>query len=478
MSPPTEERPPGNSALADRGAKPRGLRALAGRAAAALERRINDTDFMRESSAAVLEGPRYFAHWILWATLVFFAAALVWASLATVDEVTVGEGKVIPSSRVQVVQNLEGGIVSEILVQIGQVVQKDQALVRIDDTRFAASSREGQVKDQALLAKIARLTAEAGNSAFARPSQLEKENPKLLAEEKSLYLSRQRELQANLSVLRQQAEQRRQELAEKRSRELQLKQSHELVAKELAMTRPLALQGVVSDVEILRLERQANDLRGELDAARLALPRLESALREAQQKIEELTAHFQADARKELNLARAEQAALSAVNSALDDRVTRTMVRSPLAGIVKQVKVNTVGGVIQPGMDLVEIVPLEDTLLIEARVRPSDIAFLRPGQDAMVKLSAYDFSIYGGFPATLEHISADSLITEKSGEKAESYYQIRVRTKQNKPSGHAEKLTILPGMVATVDIRTGKKTVLHYLLKPIIKTKETALRER
>src|SRR5437899_2620467 len=196
-----------------------GVRALARRVANALRHSVDDTEFMRESSAAVMEGPRYFTHWILWLTLLFCALALGWAALATVDEFTVGEGKVIPSSQLQIVQNLEGGIVSEILVQVGQVVQKDQALMRIDDTRFTASSHEGQAKDHALLARIARLTAEAGNSAFVPPAQLEKENPKLMAEEKSLYATRQRELQANQSVLRQQAEQRRQELAEKRARQ-------------------------------------------------------------------------------------------------------------------------------------------------------------------------------------------------------------------------------------------------------------------
>jgi adhesin transport system membrane fusion protein len=455
-----------------------GLRNLARRAGNALRPSIDDTEFMRESSAAMMEGPRYFTHWILWLTLLFCALAIGWAALATVDEFTVGEGKVIPSSQVQVVQNLEGGIVSEILVRVGQVVQKDQALMRIDDTRFTASSREGLAKDHALLGRIARLTAEAGNTSFVPPAQLEKDDPKLMAEEKSLYSTRQRELQANQSVLRQQAEQRRHELAEKRAREAQLLESHGLIAKELALTRPMAQQGAVSEVDLLRLERQTNDLRGELDATRLALPRLESAYREVQQKMEELSAHFRADAMKELNLARAEQNALSAANTALDDRVTRTLVRAPLAGTVKQIKVNTVGGVVQPGMDLLEIVPLDDTLLIEARVRPADIAFLRPGQEAMVKLSAYDFSIYGGFPATLEHISADTLMPERPGDKQESFYQIRVRTRQSKPEGRAKPLAILPGMVATVDIKTGKKTVLHYLLKPIIKTKEMALRER
>jgi adhesin transport system membrane fusion protein len=440
--------------------------------------RAGDTEFMRESAAAVMEGPHRLSHYILWATVAFLVIGVIWASLAIVDEVTVAEGKVIPSSQVQIVQNLEGGIVSEILVKVGQVVQKDQAIMRIDDTRFTASSHEGRAKDQALIARICRLLAEANNTSFVAPAQLQKDNPQLLAEEKSLFESRQRELQANIAVLNRQAEQRRQEFTEKQSRETQVQQSYNLVAQELAMTRPLVPQGAASEVDVLRLERQANDLKGELTAARLAQPRLEAAYREVRQKIEEATAHFRADAMKDLNLARAEQTALSAANTALEDRVSRTLVRAPLDGIVKRIKVNTVGGVVQPGSDLLEIVPLDDTLLIEARVRPSDIAFLHPGQEAMVKLSAYDFSIYGGFPATLEHISADTIMPERPGEKQESYYQIRVRTRQNHPSGKAEAVTILPGMVATVDIKTGQKTILHYLMKPIIKTKETAFRER
>lgn len=454
------------------------LTELANRIVAALRPRPDDTAFMRERCAAAMEGPRYFTHWILWATLVFFVAALTWAALAKVDEVIVGEGKVIPTRRVQVVQNLEGGIVSEIMVRVGQVVQKDEPLLRIDDTRFASSYKEGKTKDAALIARIARLTAEANGMSFVAPPQLKQTDRSLLDQEESLFESRQRELQANLAVLRQQAEQHRQELAEKRSREAQLQLSYSLVAKELELTSPLVQKGAVSDVEVLRLERQANDMKGDLDATRLAMPRLDAAWREARQKIDELNARFRADAMKELNETRAEQAALSAANVALEDRVTRTIVRAPVRGMIKQIKLNTVGGVVQPGMDLLEIVPLDETLLIEARVQPSDIAFLRPGQDATVKLSAYDFSIYGGFPATVEDISADTLVPERPGEKPDSYYRILVRTKTNKPSGQREAVRIVPGMIATVDIQTGRRTVLHYLLKPVIKTKETALRER
>lgn len=473
MSQPAE-----HSGVAASSASRGSLAELANRVVTALRPRHDDTAFMRDRCAAVMEGPRYFTHWILWATLVFFIAALTWAALAKVDEVIVGEGKVIPTRRIQVVQNLDGGVVSEIMVRVGQVVQKDEPLMRIDDTRFASSYKEGNTKDHALIARIARLTAEANDMPFVAPPQLEQTDLALLDQEKSLFESRQRELQANVAVLKQQAEQHRQELAEKRSREVQLQHSYSLVAKELELTSPLAQKGAVSDVEVLRLERQANDMKGELDASRLAIPRLGAAWREARQKIDELTAHFRADAMKELNGTRAEQAALSAANVALEDRVTRTIVRAPVRGMIKQIKINTVGGVVQPGMDLLEIVPLDETLLIEARVQPSDIAFLHPGQDAMVKLSAYDFSIYGGFSATVEDISADTLVPERPNEKPESYYRVLVRTKTSKPSGQLEPVRIVPGMIATVDIQTGRRTVLHYLLKPVIKTKETALRER
>ncbi|WP_427306298.1 HlyD family type I secretion periplasmic adaptor subunit [Cupriavidus sp. H39] len=454
------------------------IRTGARRLAAALRPRADDTAFMDARDAAALSAPRWFSHWILWCAVSFVAIALAWAALARVDEVTVGEGKVIPSSQVQVVQNLEGGIVAQIMVRPGQVVSKDQPLMRIDDTRFTASYQEGRTKDDALVARITRLSAEAAGTEFAATMPGDVDSRRFVAEERSLFASRKQALEANLAVLRQQSEQRRQELAEKRSREQQLRQSHRLVAQELAMMRPMVAQGVVSDVDVLRLERQTNDLKGELDASRLAMPRLEAAYRESQQKLDEASTHFRAEAMRELNQAKAEQAALSATNTALQDRVDRTLVRAPLAGIVKQLKVNTVGGVVQPGMDLVEIVPLEDTLLVEARVRPADIAFLRPGQPAVVKLSAYDFSIYGGFAGTVEHISADTLTPERPGERPESYYLVRVRTRDNRPAGSAVQVPILPGMVATVDVLTGQKTVLHYLLKPIIKTRDMAFRER
>lgn len=240
------------------------------------------------------------------------------------------------------------------------------------------------------------------------------------------------------------------------------------------MTRPLVQQGVMSEVELLRLERQQSDLKGELEATRISIPRLEAALMEARNKVEGFIIKFRSDAMSEMSAARAEISPIGATGTALEDRLARTTVRSPMTGTVKRIKVTTIGGVIQPGMDLMEIVPLEDKLLIEARVKPSDIAFLRSGQEGTVKLTAYDFSIYGGVPAKLEYISADSI----TNDEGETFYIIRVRTKTNYLVQGDKRLPIMPGMLATVDIRTGKKSVLSYLLKPVIKTREGALHER
>jgi len=438
----------------------------------------DDIEFMRETSAAALLGPRVFSHLILWGTLLFVFVALIWAYFARLDEVTSGEGKVIPSSQVQVIQNLEGGILSELLVHEGEAVEKDQVLLKIDDTRFSSSYREGRSKYVALTAKAARLDAEVTQTEFVVPTELEKDAPDLVQNEKALYLSRKSDLETKVSILRQQADQKRQQLVELRSKQGQQGQSYDLVVKELNLSRPLVEQGVLSEVELLRLERQGAELKGDLDASRLAIPRLESLISEAEKKVEDLVATFRNEAQEELNKIKAELSGLTESNTALQDRFARTVVKSPVKGLVKQIKVTTIGGVIQPGMDLLEIVPTDDTLLVEARIRPKDIAFLRPGQEAVVKFTAYDYSIYGGLTGTLEHISADTIIDEHSQNK-DSYYLIRVRTQKRDYRGAENKpLTIIPGMTVTVDILTGQKSVLDYLLKPILKTREVALRER
>lgn len=427
---------------------------------------------MREYQYLLKENAHQPGHLILWITVLFVIIAGLWAHHSMLDEVTRGMGKVIPSHHVQVVQNLEGGIISEILVQEGDIVEHDQVLLRIDDTRFASSYREGQLKSSALQAKIARLSAEAEGKTFRLPKG--KARQELFRNEQALAASRQSELQANIDILNQQKEQKKREINEFKSKAQQLENSLALARKELNITEPLVKKGVMSEIELLRLQREVTHLRGELEAARLSIPRLQAAMKESDRKITELRINFRTTALAELNDIKAEVARVSESLRVDEHRVKRTAVRSPVKGTIKQIKVRTIGGVVQPGMDLVEIVPLDDSLLVEAQIRPSDIAFLHPGQKVMVKVTAYDFSIFGGLKASLEHISADTI----TNERGESFFLIRVRTDRNYLGTEKKPLPIIPGMTVSVDILTGKKSLLAYLLKPIKKAQELALRER
>lgn len=439
-------------------------------------RRTNpeDIEFMSDVSSATMESSPRTGHMLLLLSLLFFLCAGWWAYVTEIDEVTRGEGKVVPSSKIQVIQNLEGGIVREIQVSEGQIVDKGDILMKIDDTRFSSSFRETQLKYWELMARKARLEAEARGEPLVLPEKLLFEQPGLAANEQALFQSRANELQKSIDVLEQQVQQRRQELVERQAKQEQLEEAYSLSQQELTMSVPLMEQGVMSEVEILRLRRDASNLRGEMDANRLAMPRIRSSLQEARDKIEEERSRFRAEAARELSEVQAEFARTEESILALEDRVTRTSVRSPVRGKINQLMINTEGGVIQPGEDLAEIVPIDDTLLIEAKIRPADIAFLRPGQDAMIKFTAYDFSIYGGLPATLERISADTITNEED----ESFYLIYLRTDDNVISSSKGDLEIIPGMTTQVDIMTGKKTILDYLLKPILKAKNEALRER
>ncbi len=440
--------------------------------------RLKETDieFMSDTSAAMLQGIPLRYHLILISATLFLLLALIWANFATLDVVTVGQGKVIPSRNMQTVQNLEGGIVKEIKVQVGQVVEPNQVLMIIDDTRFVSSMKEGESQIYALKAKIIRLTAEAHQEEVSFPKDLEEQYPQFVKSEMNLHESRKKELDVKLNILQDELDQRKQELMGMEGKKDQVQRSLDLVRKELKLTRPLVKEGAVSEVELLRLERSVNDLAGELEQAELSIPKLAANLNGAKAKMDELNISFRTQALADLNDARAEYSKLVEGSKAAEDRVKRTIVRSPVRGTVNQVKVTTAGGIVQPGQDLVTIVPLDDKLLIEANVKPADIGFLRPGLKAKVKISAYDFSIYGGLDAEVEHISADTITDEKGN----PFYQIRVRTtkKNYLLDKQGKKLYIIPGMSATVDILTGQKTVLEYLLKPIIKAKSSAMRER
>ncbi len=431
-----------------------------------------DADFDANADWAIAEQTPKGARILVWLSVGAVLILLLWANFAVLDEVTRGEGKVIPSRQVQVLQSLDGGMVSEILVREGQTVKIGDLMLKVDPTRMVSSLRENRSQYLSLLAKGARLRALAEGSRFIPPSEVTEEAPEIAAQERALYESRKAELDATLGVARQQSSQRSQELISVRAKREQASQSFNLTARELEMTRPLAKSGAISDVELLRLERDVARYRGERDSANSDIPRLESAVAEAGRKIQEIELTFRNIARSELSETNAKLNALLEGSSALEDRVKQTEIRSPVNGTIKQLKVNTVGGVVQPGRDLVEVVPSDDALLLEARVLPRDIAFLHPGQKALVKFTAYDFATYGGLEATLEHISADTVLDEKGN----AFFLVRVRTLSS--SIGVQNFPIIPGMVAEVDILTGKKSVLAYLMRPILRAKAKALTER
>lgn len=433
-----------------------------------------DTEFMPEVDGTLLEDSPTLARITVWLVSLLLLTALVWAKFAVLEEVTMGEGKAIPSSKIQVIQNLEGGIVAEIFVREGQLVNKGDVLLRLDDTRFLSNRGESDADRMALTARLERLQAEAAGRPLEMPTEITLKAPQLVEDELALYNSRQDRLHSEQRTLNEQLRQKTQELAEFSSKQQQYRSSLGLIQQELNMSQPLVSSGAISEVEILRLRRSAVEMRGSLDATTLAIPRAQAGISEIKSKMEESELAFRSDAFKELNEVRTELQKITASSLAIEDRVSRTTVQSPVHGIIKQLKVNTIGGVVQPGSDLLEIVPLEDNLLIEAKVRPQDVAFLHPGQKAMVKFSAYDYTIYGGLKANLELISADT-ITDEEGN---SFYLIQVRTNKNHLGSDAHPLLIIPGMIATVDIITGEKSVLDYLLKPVLKARAEALRER
>lgn len=383
-----------------------------------------DDPFLEDTSIKTLRNPKKSTHLILWISAAFIIIGVVWANFTMVDEVTRGEGKVIPSSQVQVIQNLEGGIIEKIFVKEGEIVQKGQKLVKMDATRFQTTYDEERLKSLALKIKLERLTAEMQGGDFVPSKDLVEQMPEVVKAEEALFVSRKEQLH-------------------------QLQTNLDLALKEYNLTAPLVSKGAVSQVELIRLNRDISQLRGQIN-------------------------DFKSKALTELN----DTSALynSSKQSALanKDRLQRTEILSPVKGIVKQIKITTIGGVSQPGADIMEIVPLEDTLLIESKVQPKDIGFVHLGQDAMIKIAAYDYSIYGGLKGKVESISADTL----TDEKGVSYFLIRVRTQKNYLGPKERALYIIPGMTATMEILTGKKSVLHYLLKPLMKARENALTER
>lgn len=433
-----------------------------------------DLEYMESLSAAVLQKAPIKSKAILWIILGVITLLIIWANFAHVDELARGSGKVIPSKQVQVVQNLEGGIVSDILVQEGQRVEKGQVLVKIDDTSFSSSYKESHLRYHELKAKALRLKAESSAQPFQANGKNEADISDTILQEQSLYNLNRNQLEQQINILKEQAAQRENELREAKAKEQELKTAYKLISEEVKIMRPLVQSGLVSQVEFLQLSRQATATKGELDAVTLSIPRIQSSIAEARNKIENSRLEFRSKAKEEQTQVTAELSRLSESEQALEDRVNRTLVRSPVRGIVKQLFIKTINGVVQPGMNIVEIVPLDDELLIEAKIKPSDIAYIYPGQTANVKFTAYDFAVYGGLKGTVTHVSADTILDDEGN----SFYLVRIKTDKSYLQRDGKKFDIMVGMVATVDILTGKKTVMDYIIKPLMKAKEGALTER
>ncbi|MEZ5774069.1 MAG: HlyD family type I secretion periplasmic adaptor subunit [Hyphomicrobiaceae bacterium] len=442
--------------------------ALAGLAA---HRRLADPT---ASSADLLAGAPRLVHAATLALVALVAAFVLWAAFARIEEVTIGQGRVIPASRIQLVQSLEGGIVKAIHAGEGALVERGDLLIQIDPTGFGSNLDEARERIAALRLKRARLIAEATGASPDLPADLAASHSEASTRQMAEYEARQSALTSALATSAERVSQRRQEMAESHARIASLEESLRLARAELDLTRPLLESGAAAKVEVLRLEARIVELEGSIEATRLAIPRLEAAAAEAASEADGRKATFRADALKELNATDMDLAAIEQSMRADADRVARTDLRAPVRGIVQRLHVTTVGQVVRPGNDIVEIVPVDDTLLVEARITPRDVAFLRPGQQGIVKISAYDYGIYGSLEARLERISADAITTEKG----DSYYLIEVRTSRAYLERNGKRLPIMPGMVAEVDMVTGERTVLQYLMKPFTRLRAEALRER
>lgn len=396
---------------------------------------------------------------------------VIWAAFAKIDEVTRGEARVVPTSQVQIIQSVDGGVVEALLVKEGQVVEAGQLLLRVDSTRFVSTMMESQVSLAALQAKALRLEALTRGTPFIPSKELLRDAPDVVEQERRLYESRRAEISAQTAIYQSQLVQRQQELNEVRARRDQAERSIALMTQEINATRPMVATGAVSEVEMMRLDQQMARLRGDREQATAQIARVQSAIQEANSKINEVQLTSRNQMGSELSDTMSKIASLSQGGVALQDKVKQADIKSPVRGTVKRLLVNTIGAVVQPGKEVVEVVPLDDALILEVQITPKDIGFLRPGQPAMVKFSAYDFSIYGGLEAEVFLIGADSVLDEKGN----AFYHVRVRTAK---SSLGPNLPIIPGMVAQVDIMTGKKTVLSYLLKPVLRAKSNAMTER
>ncbi|AHF00364.1 secretion protein HylD [Thiomicrospira aerophila AL3] len=408
---------------------------------------------------------------LLYIVVLVFIALIVWANWAELDEITRGDGRIIPSQQLQIIQSLDGGIVQDILVREGQTVERGDPLVIIDATRSTASFRENRAQVASLSAEIERLQALIERRPPEFDPAIRAEHPVIFIQELALYQSARQELAEQLEIARSQLAQRREELKEAEMARTQQQEVLSTTRRELNFTRPLLRSGAVSEVDVIRLERDLANAQGELNRTEVTIRRLNLAIEEAEIRIKEIESVAVTRWRTQLSESVGRLATLSEAEAGLEDRVRQTELRSPVRGTIQRLYVNTVGGVVSPGREVMEIVPLDDTLIVEARIAPRDIANIRPGLNARLKFTAYDFMIYGAFDAKVAHISADTITDEKD----ETYYLVRLQTDDSLIPAN---MVLIPGMTVQVDILTGKKSVLDYLLKPVLRATSNAMTER
>jgi adhesin transport system membrane fusion protein len=403
-----------------------------------------------------------------------FLLALGWSTIVQIDVSATGTGRIVPARQVQVVQNLEGGIVQELLVKEGDQVKQDQVVARIQDTEFAASLQEASTNSAGFQAELARLRAEVEGRPLSFPADVTARFPDLVMKETNLFQSRRAELDGTVQAYGQQAARARNDIKKATESLPNLRDQLALAREQKGILHPQVEKGLISRVEELSVDQRILEIEGRIREAQRAIPAASQAAAEAEAKIRQERARFRSEALAHFTETQVKLDALGATLKAHRDRVKRRDVRSPVNGIVKKLKVTTLGEVVRPGDSILEIVPTDDQLLVEAKFSPKDIAFIHPGQRASIRITAYDASIYGALPAEVTQVSADATETQRE----EVYYLVRAKATRGFPQQAQQPLPLMPGMVAQVDVVTTKRSLFDYLVKPLTKLKYTSLHER
>jgi adhesin transport system membrane fusion protein len=407
-----------------------------------------------------------------------FVSFFVWASIAEVDDLTRADGRVIPSAHLQIIQNLEGGIVQSLNVRQGENVESGQLIASLSATQFGADRDSRRQQINSLEAKVSRLTAEATGGDLVFSLEVLSSGVEYTSQERAEYEARRSRLAGEISVLDSQLQQRNREAEDTRNL-MQTSQNNLASARqELGIVSRMVEKGLEPRIELVRIQGKITELEGRVESAKIAIPRLEAAIEEVRGKKEQTVRQFKSDAASELGKIMVELRTMQMAMPALTDKVDRTEIRAPVKGILNRLLITTIGGVVRPGETIAEIVPADDQMVIEARIKPKDIGFVQPGMTARIKLTAYDYSIFGSMKGVVTQISADALPSEDRSQPNSFYFLARVETATSSFEAFGRKLPVIPGMQAQVDIITGNKTILTYLAKPVVAVKENAFRER